>query len=115
MGGDGKLTAEVGAFLEEWLAPQGYEVLYDHGIKGPMWEHRLLVRHRDDPTLETELCHLDIAVVKRSGERATAIALIEIEESNDRPKGVVGDLLCALMGITSTLAVKTCGWTRGPR
>jgi hypothetical protein len=99
MGGDGRLTAEVGSYLDEWLAPQGYEVLYDHGQRGPhvgsivSW-----FGTGDAPTLDTELCHIDIAVVQRSGERARACALIEIEESSDRPKSLVGDLLCTLMG-----------------
>ena len=99
MGGDGRLTAEVGAALEEWLAPRGYEVLYDHGTRGPTVGNIVSwFGTGDAPTLETELCQLDIAVVRRVGERAMACALIEIEEGNDRPKGIVGDLLCTLMG-----------------
>ena len=99
MGGDGKLTAEVGAALEEWLAPRGYEVLYDHGTRGPTVGNIVSwFGTGDAPTLETELCHLDIAVVRRVGERAMACALIEIEEGADRPKSIVGDLLCTLMG-----------------
>jgi hypothetical protein len=93
------MTVEVGAVLEEWLAPKGYEVLYDHGRKARNVGNIVSwFGTGDAPTLETELCQIDVAVVRRTGEWARACALIEIEESGDRPKSLVGDLLCVLMG-----------------
>ncbi|HEY6006874.1 MAG TPA: hypothetical protein VIU40_01015 [Geobacteraceae bacterium] len=99
MSAGGKLTAEIGARLEEWLSPMGYEVLFDHGGGSEnignivSWFGTAAA-----PTLETELSQVDIAVVSRSPDGPRACALIEIEESSDRPKNVIGDLMAVLMG-----------------
>jgi hypothetical protein len=46
---------------------------------------------------ETRLSELDIAVLKRASGRPHAVALIEIEESDDRPKNLLGDLFGTLL------------------
>lgn len=48
------------------------------------------------PRRDTELGQLDIAIVERSTGRA--LALIEIEETNDNPKKVIGDVFGVLLG-----------------
>jgi hypothetical protein len=87
----GEITAEIGKNFKL----EGYDIFYDHGVPGEnvgtivsTIEKRYL---RKD-----ELGQLDIAIVEKDSDRA--IALIEIEETNDRPKALLGDIFGVLMG-----------------
>ena len=99
MGTHGQLTAQMGARLESWLAPLGYEVLYDHGEGAKDNVGNIVAWFGEDaaPTHATSMSQLDIAVVKSINGKRHAVALIEIEESDDRPKNVLGDLFGALL------------------
>ena len=95
----GQLTAAMGKSLELWLVPLGYKILYDHGDKEKSNVGNIVCWFGDDPRpkRETELTQLDIAVVKRVFGRPQTVALIEIEESDDRPKTLLGDLFGILL------------------
>ena len=91
----GELTAKMGKWLMKELKPRGYDVLYDHGSskegsgKIVSWFGEALDRG-------ARLSELDIAIVEQSSDKA--VALIEIEESNDRPKTLLGNIFGFLMG-----------------
>jgi hypothetical protein len=93
----GEQTAEIGAQLEQELAPRGFDVFHDHG---PRAKHVGRIYSwfgdADAPARDTELGQIDIAVVERGNSRA--IVLIEIEETNDNPKKIIGDVFGVLMG-----------------
>jgi hypothetical protein len=107
----GELTATIGNRLEEWLKPRGYEVYYDHGpAKDNVGE--IVSWFVDAPKRRTRLSVLDIAVVEQATGRVRF--LIEIEETNDRPKNLLGDVFGALMGAQITFRkklVKIGPWT----
>ncbi len=89
----GALTSEIGARLERDF--KDYDVYYDHGERA---EHvgKIVSSFGPKPARGTELGQLDIAVVERSTREV--LALIEIEETNDEPKTILGDVFGALMG-----------------
>lgn len=99
MSSHGELTAAMGERLEGWLVPLGYEVLYDHGDKTKANVGNIVCWFggEDAPRRETELSQLDMAVVKSVSGRRQAVTLIEIEESDDRPKNLLGDLFGTLL------------------
>ena len=95
----GEWTARIARVLAAHLQHRNYEVLFDHG------------RIESDPadklgkiaswigssySYEAVLGHLDIAVVMPNTNRV--IALIEIEESTDNPKTLIGDIFATLLG-----------------
>lgn len=94
----GRWTAEMTRRLEEWLRPQGFDVLCDHGeaAAGQMGEIVAWFGIGGKPTMETRLAEIDMAVVRRHNGRTVAQALIEIEESDAPPKHLLGDVLCTL-------------------
>jgi hypothetical protein len=91
----GELTAEMGERLERDLKPKEYDVLYDHG---PSEDNvgKIVSGFGDQYDRESELSQLDIAVVKKNPDRT--VVLMEIEETNDRPKTYLGDVFGVLMG-----------------
>jgi hypothetical protein len=93
----GQLTAEIADRLFQDLKERGYDVLYDHGDSSNENVGKIVSWYGDEEKCkrETELSQLDIAIVKQSNK---VIALIEIEETNDRPKTLMGDAFCTLMG-----------------
>ncbi|HKZ79137.1 MAG TPA: hypothetical protein VI793_17785 [Anaerolineales bacterium] len=95
----GEWTARIARILAGHLQQRNYEVLFDHG------------RPDSDPadkvgkiaswvgpsySYEAILGHLDIAIVVPTTNRVAA--LIEIEESTDNPKTLMGDLFATLLG-----------------
>lgn len=93
----GQLTAKIAQNITPYWTRMGYDVLSDHG---PSSENvgKIVSWYgdKDKCERETELSQLDIAIIKRNPNKA--IALIEIEETNDKPKALLGDALCVLMG-----------------
>lgn len=93
----GELTAQLGELLAHRFSGRGYEVLYDHGLTGEnvgtivSWFERA-----DGFSREAELSQLDIAIVDVHTQ--SAVLLMELEETNDRPKTFLGDLFGTLMG-----------------
>ena len=95
----GILTARLGHQLAQTLDTHGMEVLYDHG-----WpEHsdtdqigRITAWFRPDYHLGSLLAFVDLAVVAR--ESGKALALVEIEETTDKPKVLLGDVVATLLG-----------------
>lgn len=109
----GDLTAEIGEALRQELAAKPYDVLHDHGPKA---KHvgKIVSWFGDAkaPTRETALSQLDIAVVERDSGKACV--LIEIEETNNRPKNLLGDVFGTLMGDRVTFrgrVLKVGAWT----
>jgi hypothetical protein len=73
-------------------------VLYEHGDSSNKNVGTIVSWYGDGkkPERETELSQLDLAIVEPSSNKV--IALIEIEETNDRPKTLLGDVFCTLVG-----------------
>jgi hypothetical protein len=87
----GETTAEIGKNLKF----EGYDIFYDHGVAGE-YVGQIVSTIEKKYLRKDELSQLDIAIVEKNSDRA--IALIEIEETNDRPKALLGDILGVLMG-----------------
>lgn len=87
----GQLTAEIGKSLEF----EGYDVLYDHGVSSKT-VGRIVSYFSDKNERGTQLSYLDIAIVKKNTNQA--VALIELEETANRPKTIIGDIFAFLMG-----------------
>ena len=94
----GKLTVETAQHLQDFLKNKGYAVLYDHGDSSNNNVGTIVSWYGDGkkPERETELSQLDLAIVEQSSDKV--IALIEIEETNDRPKTLLGDVFSVLIG-----------------
>jgi hypothetical protein len=93
----GELTAWIASKISDDWKKRGYDVLYDHGAKSNDANVGKIVSWFGDKYVrEAELSQLDIAIVKEnSGE---VFALIEIEETADRPKTFLGNVFGMLMG-----------------
>jgi hypothetical protein len=95
----GKVTSQLAGVLHEWLSPQGYEVLHDHRQDENDPEDRLgKLRswYGPDYNFNAILTDLDMAVVARGGNKV--FVLVEIEETTDKPKVILGDVLATLLG-----------------
>ena len=91
---DGELTALIG----KNLTFEGYDVIYDHGVPGDN-VGELVSTIKQPYKREDELSQLDIAIVEKSPDRKyRAIVLVEIEETSDRPKTIMGDIFGFLFG-----------------
>lgn len=87
----GQLTADLGKSLEF----AGYDVFYDHGAAGKA-VGKIVSYFGDKNERGTQLSYLDIAIVRKNSNQAAA--LIEIEETANRPKTIIGDIFAFLMG-----------------
>lgn len=95
----GEWTARIGRTLAEHLQQRNYEVLFDHGRSqfDPADKLGKIASWVGQPySYEAILGHLDIAVVAPKTNRV--IMLIEIEESTDNPKTLLGDVFATLLG-----------------
>jgi len=88
----GELTAEIGKSLKF----EGYDVYYDHGTSGDN-VGKIVSWFGEKYRRKAELCQLDIAVVEQNSERNVS-ALVEIEETNHKPKTLLGDVFATLLG-----------------
>ena len=90
----GELTGQIGDRLA--LDFPNYDVYHDHG-KAAANIGKIVSWFGKDLHKDTELSQLDIAIVERDAEKRVRV-LIEIEETNDKPKTVLGDVFGALFG-----------------
>ncbi|MBN1440206.1 MAG: hypothetical protein JW929_12430 [Anaerolineales bacterium] len=90
---DGELTARLGESLHRELFPKDYRVYYDHGPSDAECVGAIAAYWGDEKHRDTKLADLDIAIVDPKGR---VILLIEIEESDDRPKTILGDAMAVL-------------------
>ena len=95
----GRLTASVAIQLSQELSSKGFDVLFDHASKGtvpPETLGKIASWFGPEYNSITRLGFLDIAVVSRHAQKA--LALVEIEETTDKPKVLLGDILATLLG-----------------
>ena len=95
----GKLTAQMARMLSEAPENRGVEVLFDHGRKevDPADQLGKIVTWLGDHNrMDAMLSELDIAVIMRDSGKVCA--LIEVEETTDKPKVLLGDVFATLLG-----------------
>lgn len=93
----GELTAWIATKISGDLEQRGYDVLYDHGSKKDnKVVGKIVSWFGGNYNREAELSQLDIAIVKKNSD--DVLVLIEIEETTDRPKTLLGDVFGLLMG-----------------
>lgn len=95
----GRLTSEVAITLSQELASRGFDVLFDHAVRGTVPPQNLgKIASWFGPEYRSfaQLGFLDIAVVSKKSEKA--IVLVEIEETMDQPKVLLGDIFATLLG-----------------
>jgi hypothetical protein len=93
----GVLTAKVAREISPYWEERGYQVFYDHDPASDR-VGKLVSSFGDLPyDRSTQLSHIDIAIVKIATHEKI-LALIEIEETTDKPKTILGDVLGVLMG-----------------
>jgi len=94
----GPLTSEIAGSITREMNEKGYDVYFDHGIAGEFIGTIPVSIEKDTEMLarEEEISQLDIAIVKRNANEG--IALVEIEETTDNPKKLIGDIFAVLMG-----------------
>ncbi len=96
---NGELTKQVARVLQQEFNSKGVDILHDHGQKGidpSINLGKLRSYFGSSARSDTILADLDVAVVSRDSEKV--YALIEIEETTDKPKVILGDVLAALLG-----------------
>jgi hypothetical protein len=103
----GAVTSRLARLLQSELGLHGYAVLYDHGLSGIDPIDRLgkiKAWYGTAYNSKVILADLDIAVVDQ--ESAKVYALVEIEETTDKPKIILGDVLATLLGDSITFQGK---------
>ena len=96
MNAHGRLTAEAAQAITAEMNKRGFDVYYDHGDPSNPFVGTIPVSTEEELTSKNQISQLDIAVVERDTYRA--VALIEIEETTDTPKTLIGDIFTTLMG-----------------
>ena len=94
----GELTARVAFSLQQEFENNGFIVLHDHRSQDTDSSEKVGKLHvffGEAPKRETILADLDIAIISSDGN---VVALIEIEETTDKPKAILGDILAILLG-----------------
>lgn len=92
----GEITADIARKITDDWNKRGYDVFYDHGVSSKN-TGKIVSVSRKDYKRGDELSQLDIAIVERAPGKKV-IALVEIEETSDRPKTILGDVFGALFG-----------------
>jgi hypothetical protein len=95
----GTLTIQVARSLRLEFDRQGFDLFNDHGKKGIDPTEKVgKLRSWFGPAIKFEsvLADLDIAIVSRYDKKI--YALIEIEETTEKPKAILGDILATLIG-----------------
>lgn len=88
---NGILTAEIAKSLKF----EEFEVFYDHDIEGEN-VGKIVSTIKKKFQREDEFSQLDIAIVDKGSHVASA--LVQIEETNDSPKTLLGDVFGVLYG-----------------
>jgi hypothetical protein len=93
----GEITAALGAALSGSveLAKLGYAVIYDHGKGGADDVSVTSAWISDEKKRDNRLSEIDIVVYGMQGNKARL--LIEVEESGDNPKKVIGAAMATLL------------------
>ena len=92
----GQLTTKMARAISKYWEPRGYYVLYDHDPSSHNMGKIVSSFGEQPPRRSTQLSHIDIALVERDSEKV--LALIEIEETTDKPKTLLGAVFGILMG-----------------
>jgi hypothetical protein len=92
----GQLTAKMAREISPYWEKRGYFVLYDHDPSSKNVGKIVSSFGKRPYGQSTQLSHIDIAIVEKSSDRV--FALIEIEETTDKPKSLLGDVFGILMG-----------------
>jgi hypothetical protein len=87
--------SELTAGIAQSLKYDEFDVLYDHESEGEM-VGKIVSTNKKEFFRDDEFSQLDIAVVHKGSK--VAVALVEIEETNDRPKTILGGLFGVLYG-----------------
>jgi hypothetical protein len=102
---DGQMTARVAEFLYDYYDNKVYGVIHDHGFKNEhVGEIVSWIGSESDIRQGMGLSQLDIAVYEINSKNV--VALIEIEETEDKPKILLGDVFAALLGKSFTFPGK---------
>lgn len=88
----GENTAQIGKELKI----EGYDVFYDHGRRGEDPDVGVIAATIGENSRENQLSHLDIAIIEQGSGKA--VVLVEIEETSDTPKTLLGDIFGFLLG-----------------
>ncbi len=110
MSKDGQLTSTTAESIRLEYSKKGYDVYSDHGEPGP-FVGTIVSSIGEAPAMGEELSQLDIAIIGKSTRHA--VALIEIEETTDTPKTILGDIFGILMGESVTFSGNSNGWKIG--
>jgi hypothetical protein len=100
MNPSGRLTSTVAQSIAGKLKDKGFVVYYDHDTASD-FAGTIAVSIARKLSREKEISQLDIAVVEEISNQA--IALVEIEETTDNPKKLIGDIFATLMGNSNYL------------
>jgi hypothetical protein len=87
----GEITAKIVGNLQF----EGYNVLSDHGTAGE-YVGKIVSTLEKDYIRKDELSQLDVAIVEKNSDKV--VVLVEIEETSDRPKTILGDIFSVLLG-----------------
>ena len=105
MNAQGLLTSAVAETIRVKMKKKNYDLYYDHKKDGKLTGTIAVSfegKTKGKLGKEEEISQTDIAVVeenfRQEGSLRKAIALIEIEETTDNPKKLIGDIFAALMG-----------------
>jgi hypothetical protein len=90
----GQITVKAAETLLGYYEKR-YDVFYDHDSTKVI-VGKIVSWLGDKYNRESELSQLDIAIIEKGSDKA--LALIEIEETNDTPKTFMGDVLGVLLG-----------------
>lgn len=96
MNAHGRLTSETAQAITDEMNKRGYDVYYDHGDPSNPFVGTIPISTEEGLTSKNQISQLDIAIVERDTYKA--VALIEIEETTDTPKTLIGDMFTTLMG-----------------
>lgn len=87
----GKTTAKVAGNLQF----EGYNVFSDRDTASE-YVGKIVSTLEKDYSRKDELSQLDIAIVEQDSDKV--VVLVEIEETSDRPKTILGDIFGVLLG-----------------
>jgi len=87
----GEITAKIAGNLQF----EGYDVFSDHGTASE-YVGKIVSTLEKDYSRKDELSQLDIAIVEKNSDKV--VALVEIEETSDRPKAILGAIFSVLLG-----------------
>lgn len=105
-------TVPAAKQLHTFLDPAAFQLCYDHGAAPDAQQIVVWYGKEYAPPFRLQkLAHLDMAVIQRNSSRV--LALIEIEDTTDNTKTLVGDLLVTLFGSGIAIGQQT-HWTLGP-